>query len=161
MPSVGFYMVRRPPQAGAQSFRLYQLPAAPPKTPFQLHAVSQLCPADLHATAQQLLAQLQAHFSSGAAAPGWTITPHTASAGTWYELDPADIGTVPALLNCAHIAAAQKADLTKLGWDGAAPPNLNYAPQLGLYLVRPQFRQRGGEGGPPPSPAPSPSATPH
>jgi hypothetical protein len=151
MPSVGLYFVRRPPQAGQQSFRLYQLPATAPKTPFELHAVSQLCPADMHATAQQMVSQLQAHFASGAPAPGWTITPHTAAAGTWYSLEAADIGTIPAILNCGHVATAPKTDLAKLGWDGANPPNLNYAPQLGLYMVRPQFRERGA------SPAPSPS----
>lgn len=152
MPSVGLYFVRRPPQAGQQSFRLYQLPATAPKTPFELHAISQLCPADLHATAQQMLTQLQAHFANGASAPGWTITPHTATAGTWYSLEPADIAAVPAILNCGHVAAAVKADLTKLGWDGANPPNLNYAPSLGIYLVRPQFRRD--------APSPAPSASP-
>jgi hypothetical protein len=166
MPSVGFYFVRRPPQAGQQSFRLYQLPAAAPKTPFEVHAVSQLCPADMHATAQQLLAQLQAHFATGAPAPGWTIAAHASTAGTWYSLEAADIGTIPAILNCGHVATAQKDDLTKLGWDGVNPPNLNYAPKLGLYLVRPQFGpggragqgRRAGPNGPggEPSPAPSP-----
>lgn len=159
-PSVGFYVVRRPPQAGAQSFRLYALPATPPKTPFQLHGVSQVCTSDMHTAAQQALAQLQAHFASGAAAPAWTIAPHAAKAGTWYSLEPADISTIPALLNCGHIASAAKDDLTKLGWDGVSPPNLNYTPSLGLYLVRPQFRQRAGEGGPAASPSPAPSATP-
>jgi hypothetical protein len=161
MPSVGFYFVRRPPQAGQQSFRLYQLPAATPKTPFQVHAISDICTADLHATAQQMLAQLQEHFANGAAAPGWTIAPHTSTAGTWYSLEPADIGTIPAILNCGHVATAQKADLAKLGWDGVNPPNLNYAPQLGVYMVRPQFGP-GGErrGGEPGAPSPAPSASP-
>lgn len=157
MPAVGFYLVRRPPQAGAQSFRLYALPPAPPKTPFELHAVSGVCTAEMHAAAQQALAQLQAHFAHGAPAPAWTITPHTAKAGTWYSLEPADISTVPALLNCGHIATAAKDDLTKLGWDGESAPNLNYTPSLGLYLVRPQRRERGAEGA---SPSPAPTATP-
>jgi hypothetical protein len=163
MPSVGLYFVRRPPQAGQQSFRLYQLPATTPKTPFEVHEVSQLCPADLHATAQQMLAQLQAHFANGAPAPGWTIAPHTSNAGTWYSLEAADIGAIPAILNCGHVAAAQKSDLAKLGWDGVNPPNLNYAPSLGIYIVRPQFgpggqgRRGGPEGG---APSPAPSSTP-
>ncbi len=42
-----------------------------------------------------------------------------------------DIGTIPALLNCARVSAAPKADLTKLGWNGAPPPTLNYTPSLG------------------------------
>lgn len=164
-PAVGFYVVRRPPQAGAQSFRLYALPAAPPKKPFQLHDVSQVCTSDMHAAAQLALAQLQAHFTSGAATPAWTITPHTAKAGTWYSLEPADIATIPALLNCAHVSTGAKDDLTNLGWDGVPAPNVNYTPALGLYLLRPQMRERGGPGGPPPpgapnTPSPAPSATP-
>ena len=153
MPSVGFYFVRRPPQPGTENFRVYKLPATPPKTPFELRA-SPNCTADMHGTAQQMLAQLQAHFASGAPAPGWTITAHAATAGTWYSLEAADVGTIPAIINCGRVAAAQKADLTKLGWDGAAPPQLNYAPPLGLYLVMPEFRRRPG------APSPQPSAHP-
>lgn len=141
MPSVGFYFVRRPPQPGAENFRVYKLPASPPKTPFELRA-SPNCTADMHSVAQQMLAQLRAHFANDAAAPGWTIAPHTATAGTWYSLEAADIGTIPAIIDCGRVAAAQKADLAKLGWDGAAPPQLNYTPSLGLYLVMPQFRRR-------------------
>ncbi len=152
MPSVGLYFVRRPPQAGAESFRLYKLPAAPPKTPFELHAVSQSCTADMHGVAQQYLAQLQAHFAHGTAAPSWTITPHTSTAGTWYSLEATDVGAVPALLNCGHVSTAAKADLTKLGWDGANPPALNYTPALGIYLVMPQRRTRGAS----PTPSPQP-----
>jgi hypothetical protein len=136
MPSVGLYFVRRPPQAGTESFRLYKLPASAPKTPFLLHAVSSTCTADMHTVAQSALAQLQAHFASNAPTPAWTITPHTASAGTWYSLEPVDVGTIPAILNCGHVAAASRDDLTKLGWDAERPPSLNYAPALGLYTVR-------------------------
>ncbi|HET7814242.1 MAG TPA: TonB-dependent receptor [Candidatus Baltobacteraceae bacterium] len=167
MPSVGLYFVRRPPQAGAESFRLYALPAAPPKTPFELHNVGTLCTAEMHAAAQTALSQLQAHFASNAAAPAWTITPHTASGGTWYALEPSDIGSVPAILNCGRVAAAARDDLAKKGLDGANAPSLNYSPALGLYLVRPQPRNGqggpgGGPGGPPPgaSPSPAPSASP-
>ncbi|HKU67839.1 MAG TPA: TonB-dependent receptor [Candidatus Baltobacteraceae bacterium] len=139
MPPVGLYFVRRPPQAGAENFRVYRLPAAAPKTPFDLR-VSPSCTSDMRGAAGQMLAQLQMHFAKNAAAPGWTITPHTASAGTWYSLEPADIGTVPAIINCGRVAAARKADLTKLGWDAAAPPSLNYTPALGLYLLIPSQR---------------------
>lgn len=156
MPSVGFYFVRRPPQAGRENFRVYKLPATPPKTPFELRAASQSCTADMHSVAQQMLAQLQAHFTRGAAAPGWTITAHTAQAGTWYSLDAADIGTIPAIIDCGRVAAAQKADLAKLGWDGTGPPQLNYTPSLGLYLVMPERRRPPGAGAPSPSPAATP-----
>ncbi len=145
MPSVGLYFVRRPPQAGAESFRVYKLPSAPPKTPFALRA-SQSCTAEMHGVAQQLLAQLQTHFGNGAPAPGWTIAAHTSTSGTWYSLDAADIGAVPAIINCGRVAAAQKADLTKLGWDGARPPALNYSAALGLYLLMPERRQAAPAG---------------
>lgn len=155
MPSVGLYFVRRPPQAGAESFRVYKLPTAAPKAPFELRA-STTCSSDMKNLAGPLLAQLQTHFAKGAPAPGWTITPHAATAGTWYSLEPSDIGAVPAIINCARVAAASKDDLTKLGWDGAAPPNLSYTPALGLYFLMPQRRGPGGPGGQGrPSPAPS------
>ncbi|MFN2449450.1 MAG: carboxypeptidase regulatory-like domain-containing protein [Candidatus Baltobacteraceae bacterium] len=162
MPSVGLYFVQRPPQSGAESFRMYALPKTPPAAPFQLHAIGTVCTAQLHGAAQSALAQLQAHFKNGAAASEWTITPHTATGGTWYSLEAADIGEIPALLNCGHVAAASKDDLTKLGLDGARPPALNYTPSIGLYLMRPQPRG-GGAGGPQPasaSPSPAPSAAP-
>ena len=139
MPSVGLYFVRRPPQPGAENFRVYRLPATPPKTPFELRA-AQNCTADMRGVAQQMLGQLQSHFATGAPAPGWTITPHAASKGTWYSLEAADVGTVPAIITCGRVAAASKDDLSKLGWDGAPPPALNYSPALGLYMLMPQRR---------------------
>jgi hypothetical protein len=150
MPAVGLYFVRRPPQAGAESFRLYKLPASTPKAPFMLRNVSTACTADMHATAQTALTQLQAHFANNAPAPAWTITPHTAKAGTWYSLEPSDISAVPALLNCAHIAAANRDDLSKLGWDAERPPNLNYTPALGLYIMMFQRQGQPGQAAPPP-----------
>jgi hypothetical protein len=167
MPSVGLYFVRRPPQAGAESFRVYKLPSTAPKTPFALRT-STTCTADMKNLAGPLLSQLQAHFAKGTAAPGWTITPNTATAGTWYSLEPSDISAVPAIINCARVAAASKDDLGKLGWNGAPPPNLSYAPSLGLYFMMPQRRgpgaqgQGGGQGQRPggdaqPSPAPTSS----
>ncbi len=152
MPSVGLYLVRRQPQAGAESFRVYKLPATAPKMPFALRTAS-TCTAEMHTMAQTMLVQLQAHFASGAAAPSWTITPHSATGGTWYALDPSDIGAVPAIINCGHVAAASKTDLAKLGWDGSSPPTLNYAPALGLYLMT---GNRGFGAGPRPSPSPTP-----
>jgi hypothetical protein len=156
MPSVGLYFVRRPPQAGAESFRVYKLPATPPKTPFALRT-SQSCTSDMHSVAQQMLAQLQAHFTKNAPAPGWTITPHTASAGTWYSLEPSDISAVPAIINCGHLSAASRDDLTKLGWDAALPPSLNYTPSLGIYMLMPQRRTIAPSGSGAPFPAPKPT----
>jgi hypothetical protein len=104
----------------------------------------------MHSVAQSALAQLQAHFSANAATPAWTITPHAATAGTWYSLEPSDISTIPAILNCGHVAAASRDDLTKLGWDAARPPSLNYSPALGLYTVMFVMRQREGTAPSPP-----------
>jgi hypothetical protein len=155
MPSVGLYFVPRPPQAGQASFRLYKLPSAPPAAPFAIASKAPTCTAEMKSTAQQMLAQLQAHFANGATAPGWTITPHTASAGTWYALEAVDVATVPAILNCGHVAVANKDDLTKLGWDGSPPPQLSYTPALGIYLLMPQMREVP-LGGPRPQPSASP-----
>jgi hypothetical protein len=178
MPQAGLYVAPRPPQAGQESFRLYKLPTTPPSKPFAVFAGPQ-CTADLKSTATQLLGQLQTHFANGTApTPGWQITPHVVKAGTYYELNPTDLSTLPALLYCGRIAAATKDDLTKLGWDGVRPTAVNYAPALGLYLLRGNGPPPGGptgeggqrqgdqgEGGPgvmvnAPAPSPSPSSSP-
>ncbi len=136
MPSVGLYIVPRPPQAGQEQFRIYALPSSPPAAPFALHAGA-ACDADMHASAQTALAELQAYFASpGAAVPSWTITAHAGKAGTWYELAPRDPSTLGAVLSCGRVAAAAAADLQQRGFDGAAPPSLNYTPSLGLYILR-------------------------
>jgi hypothetical protein len=144
MPAVGLYFVQRPPQAGAESFRVYKLPATAPSQPFAMRTSAQSCTAELRSVAQQMLSRLQAHFAGGAPAPGWTIAPHAAKAGTWYALEPQDMGAIPALLNCAHVSSATKDELTQLGWDAAALPSLNFTPKLGLYMLTPQRRGGGG-----------------
>jgi hypothetical protein len=165
MPAVGFYFVQRPPQAGAESFRVYKLPATAPSTPFALRASAQSCTPEMRTAAQTALSQLQAHFTKGALAAGWTIAAHTSTAGTWYSLEPDDIGTVPALLNCSRVSSATKDELTKLGWDAVPVPSLNYTQKLGIYMMTPERRgfpgeQRRTENGASPSPAPSSSPSP-
>lgn len=150
MPSVGLYFVRRPPQAGQQSFRLYQLPAAPPKDPFALGSAGGACSAQAHGEAARDLAALRVHFTSGGVASGWTIVAHTAPSGTWYELRSQAISAIPALLSCGHVAATTEAALKAKGWDGAPVPALNYAPPLGIYMMRPQ-RPRAAATPPPAS----------
>jgi hypothetical protein len=158
MPAVGLYFAPRPPQAGQESYRVYKLPAKAPVAPFALFPQTQ-CTADVKSTATQVLGELQAHFTKGAPAPSWDIVAHQAKSGTWYELNPNDIGVLPAILYCGRVAAAQTTDLTPLGLEGARPPSLNYAPSIGLYILRNNFNGPGGPGGnggptPPPSPAP-------
>jgi hypothetical protein len=104
--------------------------------------------------ATQALNELRGYFATGAPAPSWTITPHTASGGTWYELDPGDPTVVPALITCGRIAAATADDLAKRGLDGKTVPELNYAKATGIYLVRPA--RPGGRPAPSPQPAASP-----
>jgi len=147
-PVAGLYAVRLPQRAGQEQFRLYRLPTTPPSTPFAL-ASSPLCTADMKPTAQKLLGSLAAYVAvfdpahPPAAQPaGWTVMPHSASNGFWLELKPADISTLPDVLTCGHVATAAKADIQGLGFDGASAPELNYAPQLGLYLVRPNFQKQ-------------------
>jgi TonB-dependent Receptor Plug Domain len=151
-PSVGMYFVARQAAAGQEQFRVYALPSAPPKDPFQVRTAT-TCTGDASNIATQALNELRAHFATGAAAPSWTITPHTASGGTWYELDPGDPSVVGALLQCGRIATATTDELAKRGFDGKPVPEMNYAPPLGLYFIRPpRPAGQGGEGRRPATP---------
>jgi hypothetical protein len=90
--------------------------------------------------ATQALSELKSRFGTGAAAASWTIVEHTAKSGTWYELDPGDVSVIPAIIQCGRVAAATSDQLANRGFDGKTIPALNYAPALGLYIVRPQPR---------------------
>jgi len=149
MPAAGLYIVRQPPVAGQEQFRVYRLPSAPPAQPLDI-VNSDRCSADLKPVAQQLLASLTQYIaakSAGTATPappsGWTVTPHTAAKGWWLELQPQAPIAIPALLNCAKISAGTEQDVTSAGLGGARLPAVNFAPALGLYILRNQ---------PPPSP---------
>ncbi len=139
MPAVGLYFVARQPQAGQEMFRVYKLPASAPPTPFEVRA-SASCTGQARNLATQALGELKSHFATGAAAPSWTITAHTAKSGAWYELDPGDATVIPALLICGRVAATNAQELSQRGFDGKIVPELNYAPSLGLYLIRPAPR---------------------
>jgi hypothetical protein len=144
MPAVGLYITPQQQQAGQETFRAYPLPTAPPKAPFAVQ-MAPACTPVLKASATALLGELQAHFASGAPTPDWQITAKQAKAGTYYELTPSDLTGFVALLSCGHVSTAATDDLTKLGWDGARLPVLNYTPALGVYSVR--FGGPGGPGG--------------
>lgn len=146
MPAVGLYIVPPKPQAGQESFRLYKLPTAPPTDPFQEKSGPQ-CTVELKTSATKLLAELKAHFAANAPTVDFTITSHSAKSGAWYDINATDIGSIPALLYCSRVSAGSKAELQALGYDGVRPPVVNYAPALGLYILRGT--------GPQPSPAPS------
>lgn len=139
MPSVGLYFEAPQQQAGQEQFRVYALPSAPPKDPFQLRTAA-TCTTDLSSTAGAALAELKTYFAHPATAKTsiWTISPHTAKNGTWYDLAPGDPSVIFALLNCGRIGNSTPQDIVKLGWDGALIPRLNYTPSLGIYLIRPQ-----------------------
>ena len=140
MPAVGMYFVARQQQAGQETFRVYALPTSPPKDPFEIRTAT-TCTAQVRSLATQALGELRAYFANGTAAAGWTITAHTAKGGAWYELQPGDPTVIPPMLACGRVAATTADDLAKLGFDGKLVPELNYAPSLGLYLIRPNFRQ--------------------
>ena len=153
MPAVGMYFVARQQQAGQESFRVYALPTSPPKDPFEIRTAT-TCTAEARGLATPALSELRAYFANGTAAASWTITAHTAKGGAWYELQPGDPTVIAALLACGRVAATTADDLTKLGFDGKPVPELNYAPNLGLYLIRPNFRQNQQQAPPPQQPQP-------
>jgi hypothetical protein len=139
MPAVGLYFVARQQQAGQEAFRFYALPATAPKDPFEIRTAP-ACTGQARNLATQALTELKNHFGNGAPTPSFTIVAHTAKAGAWYELDPGDVTVIPAVIQCGRVAAATADQLTERGFDGKTIPALNYAPALGLYIVRPQPR---------------------
>jgi hypothetical protein len=156
MPAVGLYFVARQQQAGQESFRVYKLPTATPKTPFEVR-VSASCTGDAKNLASQALNELTAYFNSRGKAPTWTITSHTATGGTWYELSPSDPTVFGAILQCGRVAATTADELKQKGFDGKSVPEMNYAPSLGLYFIRPTrppgangTNANGGAASPPP-----------
>ena len=155
-PSVGLYFVARQAAAGQEQFRVYALPSAPPKDPFQVRTAT-TCVGDAKNIATQALNELRAYFSApvigSIKAPSFTITPHTSAGGTWYELDPGDPSVIGAMLQCGRVATATADELTQRGFDGKVVPEMNYAAPLGLYFVRParppgQGNGRRGDDGP-------------
>ena len=141
MPAVGMYIVARRPQAGQESFRVYALPSTPQSAPFEVRTAT-TCTGEVRNLATQALGDLQRHFASGMPASSFTITPHIGAKGTWYELDPGDATVIPAMMLCGRIAAATGSDaLAQRGLDGKPVPELNYAPSLGICLIRPAPRQ--------------------
>jgi hypothetical protein len=150
MPAVGLYIVARQQQPGQEAFRVYKLPTAPPSSPFQIRAAP-ACTGTVRNLATQALDELRNYFASGTATPSWTITPHSAKSGTWYELDPGDPTVVPALLYCGRVTGTSLDELAQHGFGGKLVPELNYAPSLGIYLVRPN-RPAIPSGSPSPAP---------
>lgn len=143
-PAVGLYIVRRPAQTGQEQFRLYKLPSKPPAQPFAVQPSSR-CASDQQPMAEKLLSPLAqfvtAYETSKATSPqpaGWTVTPHTTATSYWLELRLTDFSNLAAVLTCGHVSTGSAAEVRAAGYDGAQPPSLNYAPSLGLYLVRPQ-----------------------
>jgi uncharacterized membrane protein YgcG len=150
MPAVGLYFAPRPPQSGQETFRLYKLPATPPKAPFAV-IPSDRCTADLKGTATQLLGELLKHFATGAPTPSWTIAPHIAKSGTYYELGNDDVSAIPAILQCGHVATATTDELTPLGWNApaaASTPTPSASPSPGRGNGRAnRGTGNGGNGG--------------
>ncbi len=139
MPEVGLYFNPRPQQAGQETFRVYALPQKAPPNPFEVRSADS-CTGDVRSSATEALGELKAYFAkpSSAKTTLWTITPHTAKSGTWYDLTPGDPAIIGALLRCGRIANASPEDIVAKGWDGAMPPHVNYAAPYGLYIIRPR-----------------------
>ncbi len=135
MPSVGLYIVAHPPAAGTETFRVYALARSAPRTPFVLQS-GPTCPPALRAVAAPALAELARYFLANVATPNWTITMRAAKGGAWYDLKANDPAAAFAVIRCAHVSAGSHADLIARGLDGARPPDLNYSPTLGLYVLR-------------------------
>ena len=140
MPSVGLYIIGRQQNAGQETFRVYKLPDRAPSDPFQIRPAD-ACAGDQKSSATEALGELKTYFANpaaGAKTPMWTITPHGAKGGTWYDLAPGDPALIGSLLTCGRVANATPQDIVAKGWDGAMPPHMNYASTLGLYIIRPQ-----------------------
>ncbi len=134
-PQVGLYFVRRPPQPGRENFRVFTLAAKAPKDPFAIVGGPRCTPA-LRAVAMQSLDDLRAHFRGAAPSDRWKIVSNGSGARAWFALTPNDLGDFGALMACAHVSAATAPELQARGLGGASPPELNYAPTIGLYIER-------------------------
>lgn len=142
-PKAGLYALELPASSGAEEFRLYRLPAQPPRAPFALESKRPECTPELRAVASTLLASLQRY--AGAFEPqhpptppeGWRVVPHVTASTWWLDVIPENFANLPAILDCGHVALADRNAVKARGLDGAAAPSLNYAPAIGLYLIRP------------------------
>ncbi|MDH2909112.1 MAG: hypothetical protein PXZ07_03250, partial [Candidatus Eremiobacteraeota bacterium] len=147
-PRVGLYFIRRQPQPGKENFRVFTLAAQPPKDPFAVIAGPQ-CTAGMREVAIQSLDDLRAHFTTATPSARWQIVAHGLGVKRWFALTPNDLGDFGALMACAHVAAATAPQLSARGLGGTPPPQLNYAPSIGLYIERRAPPSRPG-GAPPP-----------
>ena len=95
----------------------------------------------MHNLATQALGELKNHFGNGARDA--ELDDHAASgqgrdvvrAGSW-RCD----GDSRAACSAAACRRRRRDELAQRGFDGKAVPELNYAPSLGLYLMRPAPR---------------------
>ncbi len=147
-PQVGLYFVRRPPQPGRENFRVFTLAAKAPKDPFAIVG-GPACTTATRDVAVQSLDDLRAHFQHALPSARWKVVTNGTGARAWFALTPNDLGDFGALMACAHVSAATAAELQARGLGGAAPPELNYAPSIGLYIERRVPPPRAG-GAPPP-----------
>ncbi len=138
-PSQGIYYVQLPPPPDlAQKFRTYGVPAQPPSSPFAT-ANADLCRPELAPIATGLLHELHDYLTPAAASgktASWKITRHSDTAGIWFDLASDEIGATTSLLNCAHVVSATRDQLIAAGVGAAPPPAFNYAPAIGLYIVK-------------------------
>lgn len=139
-PQAGFYQpppVKNGTRVGSAPTR--RLPARAPIDPFVIDGTT--CPATYIPAVTDALGALRDYvtvFYAGRrpkAPDGFTITSHVAKAETWLDLRTDDASFVAAIAVCTNAPTADLAELTRRGISGAALPDLNYAPSVGLYRV--------------------------
>lgn len=138
-PRVGLYLYQ---SGGAKRHKseakAFPLPVTPPTAPF---ALTSTCPSEVRPLAQHLLSSLAAYVrhieqNTATGAPdGWKIQRHNAPRGWWLSLQTENAAGIASVEECTHVATSSRAQLGSRGLSGDDWPALNFAPQLGLYVI--------------------------
>ncbi|MBV8749936.1 MAG: hypothetical protein JO103_09500, partial [Candidatus Eremiobacteraeota bacterium] len=135
-PEGGFYVVSRSVDPSKETYRVYHLPARLPADAFAL-VNSDRCKDDIRGIAVELLQDARlAMVTQNHASRFWTVEKNENDGHVWFSLRPYVAGHVAAVLHCARVASTSLAELATRGFTGRALPSLNYAPELGLYVLR-------------------------
>ena len=115
------------------------VPTTPPTDAFAL-STGKACSTEMRSAASFILATLQqyAHafydlHQKPQVPDGFAIVVHSTKNGPWLEIRTADLYSLQEVRQCLKVHMIIAKSLREAGWDGAKPPELNYAPQLGLY----------------------------
>ena len=116
--------------------------AAPKGQPFALNSWAH-CSPELQSPAQEILDAIKdyahAYFDlheHPKGPDGLRIVPHVEASGkAWLEIQAEDLDSLPPLSQCMYLHTYMEAAAERKGLDGVRAPELNYAPELGLYQV--------------------------